>query len=235
MAQTAAAFAATPLGQYLSLREREQIDQLIAEVFGYYALQLGEVHTDLLAASPIATKVRVGRANTCGLKADGDSLPVASSTIDLVVLAHALEFAAQPEALMRESFRVLRAEGHLVILGFNPNSAFGLRRRLDSVGGYPWYGNFIALARVRDWFNVLGLTQLHGGFVGYTPPGLANSSRGLERWEAAGDRWWPLLGGVYILHAVKRVPAVRRIRPNWKKDRVADAVPANVAEYQRTK
>lgn len=234
LAQSAAAWAATPAGSYLAAREREQIDTMIAQVFGYYALQLGEHHRDLLVASPIATKVQVGRARSCAVRADYDSLPFESSSVDLVVIAHALEFIVHPEALMRESFRVLRPEGQLLVVGFNPTSAYGLRRRLDASGGYPWFGSFVSSARVRDWFSVLGLTQLHGTLVGYAPPGLASSHRALQLWEVVGDRWWPLLGGAYVLQAVKRAPTVRRIRPNWHKQQTEVGAPVNVAERQRT-
>jgi hypothetical protein len=33
--------------------------------------------------------------------------------------------------------------------------------------------------------------------------------------EAAGDRWWALGGGVYLLHAVKRVRGMRLMAPRW--------------------
>ena len=33
--------------------------------------------------------------------------------------------------------------------------------------------------------------------------------------EAAGDRWWSFAGGVYLLHAVKRVRGMRLIMPGW--------------------
>jgi hypothetical protein len=33
--------------------------------------------------------------------------------------------------------------------------------------------------------------------------------------EAAGDRWWPIAGGVYFLDAVKRVPGMRVITAKW--------------------
>jgi hypothetical protein len=33
--------------------------------------------------------------------------------------------------------------------------------------------------------------------------------------EAAGERWWPIGGGVYFLHAVKKVRGMRLIMPKW--------------------
>ena len=34
--------------------------------------------------------------------------------------------------------------------------------------------------------------------------------------EKAGDRWWPLLGAMYLLTAVKRVRGMRLIGTVWK-------------------
>ena len=34
--------------------------------------------------------------------------------------------------------------------------------------------------------------------------------------EKAGDRWWPFLGAVYMLTAVKRVRGMRLIGAVWK-------------------
>jgi hypothetical protein len=38
--------------------------------------------------------------------------------------------------------------------------------------------------------------------------------------EKAGDRWWPIAGGVFFLQAIKRVRGIRLIMPKWT-DRVA--------------
>jgi hypothetical protein len=46
--------------------------------------------------------------------------------------------------------------------------------------------------------------------------------------ETAGDRWWPYLGAVYMVHAIKRVKGMRIIGPAWNKrsQKSAQAVPA---------
>jgi len=43
--------------------------------------------------------------------------------------------------------------------------------------------------------------------------------------EPAGDRWWAVSGGVYYLHAVKRVPGMRLIKPQWNKRLVSKLIP----------
>jgi hypothetical protein len=43
--------------------------------------------------------------------------------------------------------------------------------------------------------------------------------------EKAGDRWWAVSGGVYFLHAIKRVHGMRLIEPQWKKGLVSKLLP----------
>jgi hypothetical protein len=35
--------------------------------------------------------------------------------------------------------------------------------------------------------------------------------------DKAGDRWWPILGSVYFVVAVKRVRGMRLLQPVWKR------------------
>ena len=64
-----------------------------------------------------------------------------------------------------------------------------------------------------------GLTEADRGRFGcYAPPCL--TQKWLRRWsfmEAAGDRWWPVCGAVYVVSAVRRVAGMRLITPAWKK------------------
>jgi len=33
--------------------------------------------------------------------------------------------------------------------------------------------------------------------------------------EKAGDRWWPIAGGVYVVRAIKRTFGMRLVMPRW--------------------
>lgn len=159
-----------------------------------------------------------------GLLCDFESLPFPSNSLDLVVLPHALELARDPHETLREVERVLVPEGRVVIMGFNPASLWGLWHRLGRWGiknaaALP-QGEFIAYWRLRDWLRLLGLEVETGGFGCYRPA--LQSERMLERlaWmDDAGDRWWPVLGAVYFIVAVKRVKGmhlvgkIRRAKP----------------------
>ena len=211
----------TPLGRYLVQREQHYFDTAVADIFGYNAFQVGMPHLDLLRASRIPLRVRVGPAGPVDMRADFHDLPIASSSADLVLLPHVLEFAEHPHQILREAARVLMPEAHVVISGFNPFSLWGWRRTFHRGRDFPWRGRFITLMRVKDWLALLGFEVIGGQMACYAPP--SREEKWLERFtfmEAAGDRWWPIAGGVYFLQAVKRVRGARLIMPKWS-DRLA--------------
>jgi hypothetical protein len=134
--------------------------------------------------------------------------------------------------VLREAERVLRPEGQVVISGFNNASLWGLRRwfaRRHS--GSPWDARFIGLLRLKDWLQLLSF-ELNGGRFGCYAPPLANPEW-LGRFasmDRAGSRWWPILGGVYVVRAVKRVHGMRLITPAWRKERARRRALAPVSQ-----
>jgi SAM-dependent methyltransferase len=170
-----------------------------------------------------------------------DALPFPDNSIDLVVMPHTLELARDPHRTLREVERVLRPEGRVVIAGFNPASLWGLRQRgghmLRGAGlgrSSPLYlpraGEFIGYWRLRDWLRLLRFEVEGGRFGCYKPP--LSSQRWLDRFawmDRLGDRWWPVLGSVYAVTAVKRVRGMRLVGLARKERRKAQAAPAVVA------
>ena len=216
-AHTAVEWFSTPLGQYLLAREHAYFDQAVADVFGYNAFQFGMAEHDLLRASRIPLRVRIDSAGPVQLRADFRELPIATNSADLVVLPHVLEFSANPHQILREVARILMPEGHVVLASFNPRSLWGFRWLFSGREDYPWRGRFITLPRLKDWLALLGF-EIVGGQMGcYAPPCM--QQKWLDRFrfiDRAGDRWWPMGGGVYFLQAVKRVHGMRLIMPAWK-------------------
>jgi SAM-dependent methyltransferase len=207
-----------PLGQYLLEQEREYLDDVTPDIFGFHALQLGLPGVDLLRENRITHRMRIAEAGEPDLYARGHELPLATQSIDLVLLPHVLEFAEEPHALLREVDRVLMPEGRLIIVGFNPWSLWGLRSALGfSSEQFPWKGHFLSLLRVKDWLALLGFDVSAGRLIGYAPP--FDSERLRRRFafmEPAGDRWWAVGGAVYMLQAIKRVRGMRLITPAWQ-------------------
>lgn len=179
------------------------------------------------------------------LHCEFDALPFPDASIDLVVLPHALELARDPHHTLREVERVLVPEGRVVIAGFNPASLWGLRQRAGRMRrglGFgaeqslylPSAGEFIGYWRLRDWLRLLGFEVELGRFGCWRPP--LHSEGWLQRFDwmdRVGDRWWPVLGAVYFVVAVKRVRGMRLIGLVKSEKRKVHAAPAVVANRHR--
>ncbi|HEX5393555.1 MAG TPA: class I SAM-dependent methyltransferase [Rhodocyclaceae bacterium] len=214
----------TPQGEYVLNWERAKHDLLLADVFGFNAVQIGLPEVDFLRANRMPYRFRCGSMGNEEVVADPHYLPFASNSVDLVVLPHVLEFDANPHQVLREVERVLVPEGQVLITGFNPFSLWGAKRRFGRHGrGAPWEGRYISVPRLRDWFALLGFETRAGAFGCYAPP--FEQTQWLRRsrfMESAGDRWWPFAGAVYIMQAIKRQAGMRLITPVWS-DRKARA------------
>jgi SAM-dependent methyltransferase len=212
---------ATPQGRHVLDWEHEQFDLATEDVFGFRAVQMGLPQIDFLRANRIAFRFTLALEQGAALAADPMQLPLAAQSVDLVVLPHALESTADPHLVLREAERVLMPEGQLVISGFNPLSMWRLRQMFSGRdAGAPWDENFIGLLRLKDWLSLLGFDLNGGRFGCYAPP--FRSPQWLERFsfmEKAGARWWPIMGGVYVVRAVKRVHGMRVITPAWRQER----------------
>ncbi len=237
----------TPPGRYAQAWEQARLDELTADIFGYNALQIGMPHLDTLAANRMPNRwitdclPPLNHASTSSLPEhprqamlvhDFAELPFASQSLDLVVLPHVLEFATEPHQVLREVERVLIPEGQVIVCGFNPVSLWGMRQvsgRMTGAHFLPLDGEFISVPRLKDWLKLLNMEINRGHFGCYAPP--CATDKWLDRFafmEKAGNRWWPYLGALYIVQAIKRVKGMRLIGPVLEKRsaRVQQAVPA---------
>jgi len=221
----------SPAGRHVLGWEMAQFDNAVDDVFGFNAVQVGLPQIDFLRENRIAFKARAGPGSGGALQAEPWKLPLASQSIDLVVLPHVLEFSPHAHQILREAERVLMPEGSIVIAGFNPLSLWGAKRAMMRHSSeYPWCGKFIGLLRLKDWLALLGF-ELNGGRFGcYVPP--FSQARWLERFafmERAGDRWWPIAGGVYVVRAVKHQVGMRLVTPTWRERPAKQAALVQVA------
>ncbi len=236
-----------PAAHYIRAWEQSQLDKLTCDIFGFNAVQIGMPHMDCLAGSRMPnqwltnTELLANPARKITLLHDLEDLPFDTQSLDLVVLPHVLEFAAEPHQILREVERVLIPEGRLIICGFNSASLWGARQAVGKLSGHhflPRSGEFISLPRLKDWLKLLNMEVDRGHFGCYAPP--INNPNWLQRFqfiEQAGQRWWPYLGAAYILHAVKRVRGMHLIGPVWKnkKIRVPNVVPVTNRHHPQPK
>lgn len=214
----------TPLGRTLLEREREAVSSALDGIFGIQMLQVGawgagDSFTELGNTRRAVVAAAHG-APGVGIRTEPSRLGIAADSIDIVLLPHTLEYDVAPHEVLREVERVLVGEGHVVILGFNPVSALGLRR-LVSMRGYPAGLNRIFTeGRVRDWLKLLGLDVVDARRYFFTAP--VNSARLQQRLagiETLGRRVWRPLSGAYMLVARKRVFTFTPVRPAWSRNR----------------
>jgi len=241
IAQRLSDWFATEQGGYMLMREQVYFDHIVSDIFGCNALQLGIPEQEFLRSNRIPFHFNAGNKVGNTVRLCCSELPFDSDCLDLVLLPHVLEFSEQPHQVLRDVVRTLRPEGNLYISGFNPRSLWGLHCSLGRRQGYPWQGKFISLSRQKDWLALLGLELVGVSFAGYALP--FKQKKWLDRcafMETAGGRWWKMGGGVYFLHAVKRVPGMRLIKPKWNRYLVGKLLPAalksnnNISQHNTT-
>lgn len=213
---------ATPLGVALCEQESRVVEEALDGIFGEYSLQLGlwgEPHAFLKFARTqravcIADPATV-TAELPGALGQMHRLPIASDSIDAVVLPHTLDYSDRPHAILREVHRILRSDGHLVVLGFKPGGLWGLRRLVPGAGLPPGIEHPLSDRRLSDWLQLLDL-RIHGVrryFFRWPLPG--NRGASSDVWERRGQRLWPELGACYMLTAQKRLFTLTNVKKPW--------------------
>ncbi len=214
------------VGVQLAKTEKKVLDKILPDLFGYYLVALSHpLQADKFSASRVSRQMVM---NICaqdylppltasGFRGEVHQLPLQTDSVDVLVLPHILEFSAQPHEVLREAERVLIAEGHVVILGFNPFSLWVLwRLALCWRRRAPWCGAFRSVGRMRDWMALLGFDVVDTHYYFFRPP---LQHRGILRklgfMEKLGQRLWPVFGGGYALVAKKRVVTLTPVRPRW--------------------
>jgi hypothetical protein len=114
---------------------------------------------------------------------------------------------------------VLTPQGQLLVIGINPYSLLGLNtivRGLNRGSLWHWHSS-VSQGRLTDWLHLLGCEVEHITRVGSVP---VVGGQTLRRWLGRADAWGNRhnlgVGGLYVLHAVKHVPALRRPRRQWR-------------------
>jgi len=212
------------LGHSVLEAEKKFLLHSLATYFGKQGLLLGVPHqNELLKASvtahqivltPIISKTRQIKT----IESDFDELPISTGRVDLVLLPHTLEYLDNPRQLLSEACRIVKPEGHIVILGFNPISMWGIRKFFSKKNkGVPWSSNFIRAASIKEWLALADFELVKQNTLLFRPPlkhhGLY---RKLNFLEWVGNKCYGYFGGVYVLIAKAKVIPLTPIRLRWK-------------------
>jgi SAM-dependent methyltransferase len=148
------------------------------------------------------------------------ALPILSNTMDLAVLPHILEFSTDPQHLLQEYYRVLKPDGYLVILGFNPISLLGLQRLIfrnppfakkKLMTSYKVVGELKKLSCRIESIEPYGLSWC--GLNGYAP-------WFAKQFEHYAKKICPVGCSAYLIVAQKKVIPFTLIKSRWQKQTV---------------
>lgn len=222
-------------GIWLQQQELELLESVLSDLFGYHILQIGlNNERNCLRASRIPHRMvmdaDLNSVEMCKTEDHGDDekteyfngepeyIPLASDSLDVLVLSHTLEFCTNPHEVLREADRILIPEGHVVILGFNPWGLWMLwRMTLGWRGNPPWCGSFVSMPRLKDWLQLLGFEITESKHYFFRPP--FTHPKIMDRMkfiEKLGSRAWPIFSGAYMIVAKKRVATLTPIKPRWR-------------------
>ena len=215
----------TPLGKSLLAQEARVVEEALDGRFGEECLQVGlwgeeraflrysRTQRTSLIAEQMAEQVAGGSQSAVG---EPHRLPVDSDSVDCVLLPHTLDFSDRPHAILREVHRVLRSDGHILVLGFRPGGLWGLRRLIPGAGLPPGADNLISDRRLRDWLQLLDMRIQSNTRYFFRWPLPGGKRAASAKWEQRGRRWWPELSACYMLTAQKRISTLTPVRPVWR-------------------
>jgi SAM-dependent methyltransferase len=218
-------------GQYLLEELEARLTPILATTFGYYSLQVGcaGLSGRLQQGCRVKRQFTLGEAGQAtNIEASPSMLPIASDSVDLVILMHHLSNTSEPHAILREALRVLIPEGKLVIIDFNPKSLWGLRHFFQSwLEHVPFKGHFYTAKRIDDWMRLLGFDQSRLYRVGYLPPIQKPAIVRHLSWLEKGMRnWLPLFGALNLMVYSKNISPLTPVRHRWVTRKL---LPAKVA------
>ena len=261
-------WALTLNGRAVFEQEKILLDDAIKNLFGYYCVQLGApTLKSMMSESRIQYKVLLAQElkesgggqdelsllkRGCSgaefdphchfVKADLDYLPIAKESVDVVLLPHSLEIAADPYYLLRQVDAMLRPEGHIVITGFNPFGCLVMRFRFFKKETLFRQAQLARLSQIKMWLEVLGYDielQRYSTVTCFAQREQKTRRIALLEWvEKRLSKWGLQFGNVYCLVAKKRVDSPTLVGAKWHMPRwqlIPNKQPVSVAQNPRMK
>lgn len=214
-------------GQYLLDVERKVLSGVLQKYFGYHIVQIGgPTHDHFLSDSLIRHKVRLTQDVSSGfegntVKANLGQLPFQPDSIDVMVLPHVLEYVASPYQVLNSCFTSVAPEGHVVIMGFNPFSLWGLAKLFGPNDRVFRRAHFIPPYKLRHWLKQAGFDVVEYKSLCFRWP--TRNETWFERMrflEPLGRFLTPSMGGIYMLIAQKHLVPMNIIGLDPKSSRV---------------
>ena len=227
------------LGHALLETEEQQLSHLLKRHYGKHTVLVGVPHQyNLLNATKIPCQTLVSPLSIQSkqhgyIEGDFHELPLLTGSTDLVILPHTLEFMDNPRQLLSEACRIIKPEGLMVIIGFNPYRNWNLRKRnIHSKNHLSWKGNLIYSYKIKQWLQLVDFALEKQEFAFYRPfinhPQLFKK---LNFLEPIGHICAPLFGNIYIIIARAKVIPLTPIRLKWKQHLSGIHIPNTISGH----
>ena len=219
----------TPQGRALTQNEAGFLKKIITLSYTQTILQLGclgweDQFIDCLSYRGfIVLDDRQWSCQDCiKVNSPVSQLPIASDSIDMIILPHLLEFESNRYQVLREVERVLKPEAELIILGFNPWSVFSLSQRWrhksrQTLGRT----HFISRLQMINWLHLLNFeAEVVAGF---------HLRAGATSYSQCVQNKTSLVVTAYAIHAIKRQFNIIPLQPHWTTSRQFEMANGNVS------
>jgi SAM-dependent methyltransferase len=140
-------------------------------------------------------------------------LPFQDSSVDRLLLVHALECADQVRGLLDEVWRVLAGAGRVLVVVPNRRGIWAQLDRTPFGAGHPYTAG--QLSRLLRDAGFTPVTTTAGLYIPPTRSRMVLSAAGA--WESVGQRWFTTFAGVVLIEATKQIYA--KVRPRRERRR----------------
>ena len=141
--------------------------------------------------------------------AEEDALPFPDLSFDRVLLVHGLEAAENARRLLREAWRVLKDDGHLLVVVPNRLGLWALRETSPFGHGQPYSAGQLEALLQRQMFRV----ERRDAALFIPPFRSRLLLRGAGAWERAGHALSPRFAGLTLVEAQKDMFAGLPVEP----------------------
>lgn len=206
----------SPVGQKIFALQQLIVDGYLQTLFGYHLLHLSAAREINLAySSQIKHQciLNVLKGNNTDLLFDNDQLPIATESVDVVILHHLLGLCDNPHLLLKEVSRVLIPSGHVIIIGFNPYSFLGGVQLALKLIRKQSLEHLFSTVRLLDWMKLVDFSLQKINYNFFRPPFkfCLDSSICASLDNQLQKKNWPV-GAFYVLQAQKVVKPFTTIK-----------------------
>jgi len=207
------------LGQQVLASEKEALDALVPEIYGYHLMVLSVINnTQLCDQCPVSHHFSLSPcpSNAAQARAAFEKLPVQEESVDAAILHHAIEYSTKPHQLLAETARTIIPNGYIVLVGFNPWGMLQLRKWVGRYCLRNDHSRYHRLNRNRiiDWLRLLDFDVVYKKNAGFDVPVNYNTPQWIRKLLSITT---PFSGSFYIVVARKTKVPVTMIKTPWKK------------------